>query len=122
MTRRRRPKIESRVAERVRTLREEQGLSQGDLARLARTSRSQISDLEAARKSVTVGRLDAVARALNAPIADLLGDERGNPTGADAAEGVACLLRERGPAYVRAARDLIRTLDRVAEDALEQKS
>ncbi|MGE0708603.1 MAG: helix-turn-helix domain-containing protein [Planctomycetota bacterium] len=114
---RRRETIELRVAERVRALREEQGLSQGQLARLAGIARSSVTDLEAAKKSVSVGALAALARALSVPVEQLVAEAQQNPGKPDAADGLATVLRAKGPDYIQATRSLIKALDRVAERA-----
>lgn len=122
MARRRRLRVEDRVAARVRSLRETQGLSQAEFARLVGTSRSQVSEVEAGRKSPTLGTLDSFATALGVEVEQLLatGVTAENPQ-PDDADGVANSLRTRGPHYVAAAKALIKALDKAAAVAVSER-
>lgn len=68
--------IEKRVAERARALREQQGLSQAGLARLAHTSRSQVSAVERGERAPTISTIDSFARALGVPTSVLVGEQQ----------------------------------------------
>jgi transcriptional regulator with XRE-family HTH domain len=57
---------------RIRTLREERGLSQGELAKQARITREYVNKLEAGRYDPTVGVLQRLAKALKVKVAELL--------------------------------------------------
>tara|TARA_R110002072_G_scaffold28296_14_gene91105 strand:+ start:936 stop:1328 length:393 start_codon:yes stop_codon:yes gene_type:complete len=123
MPRRKQIPIQKRFAAHLRQRREELGLSQGELAQLAKTSRSQVFELENERKVPSLVTVDNLAKALGAPISALLGEEEGfraNPPGDDAA-GIAVQLRDRGPDYVRAVKALIRSLDRTVGAAVERE-
>ncbi len=63
------------IAIRVRTARENAGLSQADLARLAAVAPATLSALESGGANPTVQTLSAIARALGCRLGDLLGDD-----------------------------------------------
>jgi transcriptional regulator with XRE-family HTH domain len=108
--------VEQRVAARVREIREAQDLSQGELARLAGTSRSLVSGLEAGTKVPTVKTLGLLADALGVPVEDLVSEAAPART-PDRADKVARQLRERGAEYVAAADALIRSIDKAVKAA-----
>lgn len=61
-----------RVAENVRRLRKERGLSQEEMAELANFHRTYISQLERCVTNISVGGLEKLAQALGVDILDLL--------------------------------------------------
>jgi transcriptional regulator with XRE-family HTH domain len=61
-----------RVAMRLKELREQRGLTQGELAAKARLSREYVLRLEAARQDPTLSTLEALAKALGVPVTALL--------------------------------------------------
>lgn len=66
------PDIGRRVfGERIRTLRQDQGLSQERLADLAGVHRTYLSSLERGERNVSLDNIYALARALGVPPADL---------------------------------------------------
>lgn len=119
MARRTRDSVDKRVADRVRSLREEQGISQAELARQAKIARSHLSQIESGNNVPSVVTADALARALGVPITQLVAEEE-QPVRPDPADGIAVLLRERGPAYLAAVKTYIRTLDKIAKDLKRQ--
>jgi len=64
--------IEERMAERVRSFRRAQKLSQEELADRAGLHRTFISQIERAVKKTTVHSAEKVAKALNVSLGDLL--------------------------------------------------
>ena len=73
------PAIEHRVADRIRALRAERGLTLGALAERSGVSRSMISVIERAESSPTASVLDRLAAALGVTIATLFAEaERPN--------------------------------------------
>lgn len=65
-------KILQQFGKRVREERLKRGLSQEDLASLARVHRTYIGMIERAEKNITLENIEKVASALNIPIKDLL--------------------------------------------------
>jgi len=116
----RRLPIERRIAARVRSLREQHGMTQAELARLAATSRSQVAAIERGERAPTVTTVEVFARALGVPLVELLAEEQAAaPTQAepDRADRLARRLRQRGPAFVSAVERVVAALDRLADDA-----
>lgn len=68
------PAIEHRVADRIRALRAERGLTLGALAERSGVSRSMISVIERAESSPTASVLDRLAAALGVTIATLFAE------------------------------------------------
>lgn len=66
--------IVNRLAQNVRRLREQLGLSQAELARRAGVSKAAVSQLEAGLSNPTVETVWALAQALGHPFSDLTGD------------------------------------------------
>jgi len=115
----RRLPIEQWVARRVRSLREAQGLTQAELARLADTSRSQVAALERGDRSPTISTLALFASGLGISLSELLaegGTVSVNPP-QDAAGRIARTLRQRGTTYTEAVDRVIASLDKVAQEA-----
>ena len=56
----------------LKTLREEKGMSQEALARRAKITREYVNRLEAGRYDPTVGVLQRLAKALGVPVTELL--------------------------------------------------
>lgn len=75
------PTIERRLADRIRSLRMERGLSLDELARISGVSRSMISLIERAESSPTANILDKLSAAFGVTLAALFAD----PARADAA-------------------------------------
>ena len=63
---------DKKLAERIKALREEIGLSQAELAKRLNVSRSKISQMENNRVKITVGELVALANIFNVSIESLL--------------------------------------------------
>jgi transcriptional regulator with XRE-family HTH domain len=104
--------IEKRVAARVRALREQQSLSQTELASLAGTHRSQVVAVERGDRAPTVTTVDAFARALGVPVTHLVQDDepRGTKT-PDRVARLALTLRQRGPKYLEAMERVLKAID-----------
>ncbi|WP_241157372.1 helix-turn-helix domain-containing protein [Adlercreutzia sp. ZJ242] len=64
--------IQMRLGARVRTLRDERGLTQVDLARVSDMDRSQLAAIETGRRNVTLANLARLAGALGVTLAQLL--------------------------------------------------
>lgn len=107
--------LEERVAARIRAAREAQGLSQGELAKEARTSRSYVAEVEDCAKIPTVKTLGRLAEALGLAPEELLGDSADKPR-LDAADALARQLRARGPAVMKLVKGLLAGLDEVVEE------
>jgi transcriptional regulator with XRE-family HTH domain len=60
------------VAIRLRGLRKERGMSQGELATRASISRTYLARLETARQDPTLSTLEKLAKALKVPVEKLL--------------------------------------------------
>ena len=117
MPKKREPSIEERVGNRIRNLRESMDLTQHALAKQAGCSRSLVAEAETGQRSVSVGKLQQLAAALGVPLRDLVTDEEWQTNPPDPAEGVAQILRDRGPVYVKAVKNLLRALDEAAAQA-----
>lgn len=63
------------IASRIRTARENAGLSQGQAAKLLGVARPTISECEAARRKVTAVELTAMAKTYGVGVAWLVGEE-----------------------------------------------
>lgn len=61
-----------RMARRLRTLREQRGVTQTALAAKARISRGYLIRLEASQQDPTLGVLQRLAKALGVPVTELL--------------------------------------------------
>jgi transcriptional regulator with XRE-family HTH domain len=61
-----------RTAMRLRARREELGMSQAELAKLAGISREYLGRLERARQDPTLGTLEKLAKALKVKVAELV--------------------------------------------------
>ena len=61
-----------RVALKLKVLREQRGMTQGELAAKAKLSREYVLRLEAARQDPTLSTLEALAKALGVPVRELL--------------------------------------------------
>ncbi len=70
------PDINSRIAERVRSLRGAQGLSLEGLATRCEVSRSMLSLIERGESSATAVVLEKIAGGLGVPLASLFDDQR----------------------------------------------
>ncbi len=104
--------LEQRVAARIKSIREELGLSQADLARLAGTSRSYVSEIEWERKIPSIKLLGKFADALGVQPEQLVAAD--SPKGKlDAVDGIARRLRKGGPAHIALVRSLLDGLDKV---------
>ena len=57
---------------RIRTFREARGMSQAELAKLAKITREYVNKLEAGRYDPTVGVLQRLAKALKVKVMELL--------------------------------------------------
>jgi XRE family transcriptional regulator, regulator of sulfur utilization len=71
--------INVRIAERLRRLRRESGLSLGDLASRAGVSRAMLSQIETEKTNPTIAVLWKVAHGLGVSFSDLLGAEEARP-------------------------------------------
>ena len=65
------------LGERIRRIREDQGLSQEDLANRMDTSQSAVSQLEKGDRNPSYRTLRKLAEALGVPVSYLLGDSEG---------------------------------------------
>jgi len=68
--------LAERLAEKLRKLRAETGLSQVQMARRLRISRSTLNRLEVASQNTTLRTLDQLCRALKCEPGDLFGQQR----------------------------------------------
>ena len=66
------PSLRARLAENLRSLRAEQGVSQEALAELAGFHRTYVSQVERGTNSITLDNLEKLARALNVDAVVLL--------------------------------------------------
>lgn len=112
--------ILKKVGDRLRELREEKALSQAELARLSRTSASHINAVERGERAPTVVALEQFARGLDVPITELLGPaaKRRPPSRSEKVWfRIVDQLRDRDVDYLRAAEDLLRSLERAVSTA-----
>lgn len=116
--RRQKQSIERALGARLRSLREQQGLSQAELARRAKISQSNVGRIEEGERSCTVGSLARLAAGLGVEPAALLSDlgEIPKPARAEKVFFRLCgKLRDRDERFLRAVEDLTRALERVTE-------
>ena len=71
MTKRQRPDIRERFGFAVKVLREEQGLTQEDLADKAGIHRTYLSDIERGTRNVSLINIEQIALALAVPLSEL---------------------------------------------------
>lgn len=64
------------LAENLRTLRQQRGLSQEKLAELAGLHRTYIGSVERGERNISIDNIDALARALEINVPDLLSTKR----------------------------------------------
>lgn len=89
------------VASRIKELREQEGLSQGELARIMGISRTAVSEIEAGTRKVSSEELVRIARAFSVTVDYLLGlEDRPQVTFDLESEGVAALAVREGPTSV----------------------
>lgn len=102
------------LAQRVRELRERQGLSQADVARLSGLTRTQVLMLERGEQAARIVTIDAVAKALGVTASELLRPPGGvaNP-GPDRADRVAARLRALGPEALETAETMAGAMERL---------
>jgi transcriptional regulator with XRE-family HTH domain len=116
----RRAPIERRIAVRVRELRTAKGLTQADLARLARTSRSQVALVEGGESVPSVATVETFAEALGCSLGEVLSEhpeprERQSTPGR--ASRLVATLQARGPEYIAAVERMVRVMDKIADAA-----
>lgn len=109
------------IGERVRALRDERGMPRTELARRSGASLTSLNLLEGAQVQPSLQTLEAVAKALEVRVADLLDEE---PVPAKKpAEGTMVFarimdrLRDRDPAYLRQVEKLLKAFDGAVESA-----
>lgn len=113
--------IQQRVGRRVRQLREDQGVTQAELARRMKTSPSHLNAIEMGRRAIVLPTVESIARSLRVEIADLFppgkdGPIRRRPTKAERAVfRIAERLRSRDPDYLRCVEKMLRVLDEAFE-------
>lgn len=112
-----RPVLVSRVAERIKAAREEQGLSQAELGRRAETSRSHVREIESEKKVPTLTVVERFAYALGLSPEELVAADSSPKQRPDVADAIARQLRERGPAYVAVVKQVIAGLDKAVAEA-----
>lgn len=113
-----RERIERSLGNRLRALREAQGLSQAELARRAHLSQSNVGRIEEGGRSCTVGSLARLAEGLGVEPAALLAETTEPPKPARAERvffRLCSKLRDRDERFLRAVEDLTRALERVSE-------
>lgn len=103
---------------RVRGLRARRGITRRVLAQLADVSERHIANLEAGEGNPSVLILAQIARALDCPVAELLGDET---TGSADWLLIRDLLRGRSPAELAGARQALTQLFSAGETAPERQ-
>ncbi|MGE0708637.1 MAG: helix-turn-helix domain-containing protein [Planctomycetota bacterium] len=113
MARKKRTPVDQRVAARLRSLREAQGLSQAETARRAGIARSHLSQIESGVVVPSIVTADGLATALGITFAQLV-EEEPEKSAPDPADAIARRLRERGPAWVKAVKSYLATLDEIA--------
>lgn len=64
------------IGERIKTIRQEKGLSQYELAKRADISQSFLSYIEKGEKSPTVRTLEKITKAVEIPLEELVEDHR----------------------------------------------
>jgi transcriptional regulator with XRE-family HTH domain len=119
------PSIVTRVASRIRELRESQKLSQRELAKLVGKARSLVIYLERGEKVPSIETLEAFAKALGVTASELVAEEpsekgaikRNEPTDnvPERCRRLVALLRVRGPEYVDALERVVKIMDRFAK-------
>jgi putative transcriptional regulator len=105
----------SRLSENVRLLREREGLSQAQLARLASVSRSQILAIERAERASTIASVDKVARALGVGPAELLRDRHAGSEAPDESDRLTLRLRALGTNARRAIEAVVGAMEALAQ-------
>lgn len=110
----REPAIGQLLGERIRALRERQQLTQADLARLSRLSRSQILLLERGERAPTIVTVASVARALGVSLSELLASTAQANPGPDRADRLAARARALGSAGLDAVEGVIDALEQFA--------
>ena len=74
------PNIYILIGMKIKTIRENQGRTQQDIAELCEFEKSTISRIEAGRTNLTIKNLFKLSRALNVRMVDLIDIENGNIT------------------------------------------
>jgi len=64
--------ISKRLGDNIRRIRQEKGMSQGDISRALDMDRGYISRVENGSKNPTILNLEKMAKALGVPVAELL--------------------------------------------------
>jgi transcriptional regulator with XRE-family HTH domain len=90
------------LAERVRELREGQGMTQADLARAADLTPSHVLKLERAAHTPKIDTIEAVATALGITVSELLATGKTSNPGPDRADRLAQRARELGDEAIEA--------------------
>jgi transcriptional regulator with XRE-family HTH domain len=90
------------LADRIRQLRERQGLTLADLARASGLAPSQVLKLERGVHAAKVDTLEAVALALGTTASDLLATSKASNPGPDRADRLAQRARELGDEVIGA--------------------
>lgn len=119
---RRRRNVSIRVicGQKIRTLREAQGMTRSRLASEAGVALTSLNLIEAGRIYPTLRTLEAVARTLRCRVADLVDEEPGPPApsaGTKALFRIVQRLRTKDDNYVRAVERLITSFDTALESA-----
>ena len=112
--------IKARVGQRIRALREREGLSQAELARRVGTSASHLNKLEGGQRAATIPTLEAIAKALRLGVADFFADssvEEPRRRTDRAWLNLVAELRRHTPVYLQMVQVVMRTLDREIEQA-----
>jgi transcriptional regulator with XRE-family HTH domain len=106
------PHVRKHLGQRLRTLRQQKGLSQERLARHAGLSGKFIGEVERGEKSISIDSLCHVAAALQVPLRSLIEGPAG-PRGAvpsPEAERIFALVSGRRPAEVRRVYEVLQTM------------
>lgn len=102
------------LARRARELRERQGLSQADVARLSGLTRTQVLMLERGEQAARIVTVDAVARALGVTASELLRPTTAANPGPDRADRVAGRLRALGTEALETAEKMAEAMEHLA--------
>lgn len=93
-----------RMSLRIKDLRKERGLSQQELADMAKISRSQLSEIETEAKPANTLRLNAIAAALDVPVDQLFNETARDQYSAEIVQIMADLSAEDRAKLVRVAK------------------
>lgn len=113
------PHVRKSLGERLRALRKQRNLSQEALGRAAVLSGKFIGEVERGEKSISLDSLYHIATALGLPLTELTEVEmraRAEPPSKEAERIYDLVSRQRRPADLRRAQDVLRAMLRQGKD------